>query len=405
MLRLVHLAILPGMLLTACTAWVFAEPTTRLGNKVAVESKQMYSNRPIGYTVPVPYYGTPMAPQFIVPPVAQYRLAVAGPATPIPTMIETAVQVPPAQQTSEKIFILKEPQPEVSVNDELDTFHARLAKIRLEQHQLPDALALIAKIKSETFKVRTVVSLAEYVSRDKNFQSEADQLYRLALAGMDALDRGQPFRIDASVVKIGQPPFIPETQPVVPETQPVVPEPQPGGNGRPSLFGDATPIRRTEQTPDPPPDIKTGDPPPIKNGGGGIVLPDGAGTGKQPPPPPPDGNGDDGGIVRTPPGIQPDDADINSPPHRTPEVNGSNPLSPSDSLPNTTQQDPPFVKPPPTVILTDPPKVPETRPEGTSPVRPPEQPTRRIPTITVLEENPELPLRRTQTPIKLLDEN
>ncbi|MCL2745333.1 MAG: hypothetical protein FWE67_15935, partial [Planctomycetaceae bacterium] len=48
------------------------------------------------------------------------------------------------------------------------------------------------KIKSPEFKVKTLVDLAEYVSRDSNYKKEADALYELAVAGIDALSEGKP---------------------------------------------------------------------------------------------------------------------------------------------------------------------------------------------------------------------
>jgi len=86
--------------------------------------------------------------------------------------------------------------PVASVSNELDMMNARLAKIQLEKRDLPSALALIRNIRSDTFKVRTLVDLTEYVSRDQTYQREAEQLYRLAVAGIEALSRGQAVRID-----------------------------------------------------------------------------------------------------------------------------------------------------------------------------------------------------------------
>ena len=195
MLRIVYLAILPGMALTACAAWVNAD------------TKQMYSNRPVGYSVPTPYYGTPMAPRFMAPPVTPVRVATTPRVVATnPAMAPLVATDPSAPQAVEKTtFILREPSPEINVEDELDAFYARMAKIQLEKHELAKALDLVKSIKSETFKVRTLVSLAEYVSRDKTYKSEAEQLYRLALEGMEALNKKQPLRIDTSEVKVAPP--------------------------------------------------------------------------------------------------------------------------------------------------------------------------------------------------------
>lgn len=205
MLRLVYMTIFLGMVLTA---WVCVN-TAWADSGAAAENKQIYSNRPAGYTVPTPYYGTPMAPRFIVPPNHSYRVQAvrysAGETETAAKVIESDVPLAPPQIV-ERTIILRDPQPEINVNDELDTFYARLAKIQLEKHHITETLALVQKIKSEMFKVRTVVSLAEYVSRDKNYQSEAEQLYHLAIAGMEALDQKQPFRVDLDSVKdIAQP--------------------------------------------------------------------------------------------------------------------------------------------------------------------------------------------------------
>jgi len=167
-----------------------------------------------------------MAPRFVSPVAVPYRTTVVQGARPAPQVItQVPVQMPELapiapitptapvpvfptdsatlvpQIVEKTIVVQREPPPEVNVNDELDAFYARFAKIQLEKHQLDEALALIQKIKSETFRVRTVVDLAEYVSRDKNYRSEAEQLYRLAIAGMEALDRKQPFRVDSHSAK------------------------------------------------------------------------------------------------------------------------------------------------------------------------------------------------------------
>ena len=229
MLRLV----LPGMLMMVCATWVCAE-TVQWG-------KQIYSNRPVGYTVPTPYYGTPMTPRFIAP--VPYRTTVVRVAHPAPQIVapepalpELAPPVPgpyslgasqlPVPQVVKETIILQQSPPETSVNDELDAFYARLAKIQLEKHQLDKALALVQNIKSETFKVRTVVDLAEYVSRDKSYRNEAEQLYRLAIDGMAAIDRRQPFRIDSGNLQgVSQQPALLDKPAVV--VPPTVVEPDP----------------------------------------------------------------------------------------------------------------------------------------------------------------------------------
>jgi hypothetical protein len=96
----------------------------------------------------------------------------------------------------------------------LDEFNSRLAKIQLEKKNLTAALSLIGKIKSPEFKVKTLVDLAEYVSRDSSYKKEADSLYELAVAGIDALSAGKPV-----VVKIGAA----NTEPK-PEVKPVAPK-------------------------------------------------------------------------------------------------------------------------------------------------------------------------------------
>ena len=412
MLRLVHLAILPGMLLSACSVWVFAD-TTRPSNRAAIESKPMYSNRPAGYSVQVPYYGTPMTPRFVVPPATQYRPAAMAPVvieTDAAAMTVAPTQVPTVPQVIEKTIVLREPQPEMNVNDEMDAFYARLAKIHLEKHQLAEALVLVQKIKSEAFKVRTVVSLAEYVSRDKNYQAEADRLFRLALAGMEALDRGQPFRVDPSFVPdVPKPPVAPPADtPAVDVAVPVaVPAVTPAN---PSVI---VPTNPSVVTPADPPVVAPprqqllvplDDPPVVKPPSASpdspvtprppLVLPDGAGrnNGRHPPPPPPQGNGVDGGIVTSPPAIIPPVSTEAAPPAHTTETNGSTPLSPPDSLTTTpTQVAPPIVKPTPAIPLEDEgvvPETPKTTPsqESEKPPQQPQPPTRRPPVI-ILDEN------------------
>ncbi|MDR0338281.1 MAG: hypothetical protein LBI18_14490 [Planctomycetaceae bacterium] len=94
-------------------------------------------------------------------------------------------------------------QPILAGNDQnkqeiqLDELNARLAKIQLEKHNLNETLKLIDKIQSSAIKARTLVDLAEYVSRDNNYKKEADQLYALAVDGIDALTKGE-----AIVIKI-----------------------------------------------------------------------------------------------------------------------------------------------------------------------------------------------------------
>ena len=295
MLRLVHLVILPGMLLTTCASWLHAD----------LAAKQVYSNRPLGYTVPTPYYGTPMAPRFAVPPVVQYRVAanpnmvVVGQSPALAPLLTESSS--PGQSAApmviENRITIEQPAKEINVNDELDTFNARLAKIQLEKHQLNEALKLIQNIKSETFKVQTLVSLAEYVSRDKNYQSEAESLYRLAISGIDALNRKVPFNMD--VQSVVQPPQGGNQGGAVVMPQP--PGGTPGGAGQETV----TPKHVPEEVPDiDPPGPTGGDPP----GGDDLIrLPLGSGGtngnggkgGIIPAPPPPDGKGIDGGSMVT----------------------------------------------------------------------------------------------------------
>ena len=87
--------------------------------------------------------------------------------------------------------------PAVSIdkNDQIDEFYARLAKLQLEKKQLDETLTLIGKIKSDAFKVKTLVDLAEYVAHDINYKMEADQLFIFAQNGIDALADGSPVKI------------------------------------------------------------------------------------------------------------------------------------------------------------------------------------------------------------------
>jgi len=227
-----------------------------------------------------------MTPRF-VPPAVPYRVTavqeshavpnamVAAPPVPMPELApvvpvpmlyggNSGNSLPPTPQPGEAVVQRK---PLASVSDELDGFYARLAKMQLERHQLGEALALVQKIKSETFRVRTVVDLAEYVSRDKNFRNEAEQLYRLAIAGMAALDRGQPFRIDlngnavppVSIPKpvavppvAPTPPPTPRPQPVLMDEEPFVPVPPTPDDLSRAVPGNAPGQRPTRPAPDPP---------------------------------------------------------------------------------------------------------------------------------------------------------
>ncbi|MDR0521038.1 MAG: hypothetical protein LBH00_04185 [Planctomycetaceae bacterium] len=270
--------VLPGMLLTAC---VFA----CCGNvHAAVKSsaKQQYSSRPAGYVVPVPYYGIPAVPRFMLPavpggpglvsavsPEAGATLAPQVPAAPAET-------VPPPP---EKIFILREPAAETNVADEIDQMNARLAKIQLEKHQLQAALTHVKKIKSQVFKVKTIAGLAEYVSRDKNYLTEYDELYRLTVAGIEALDKKQPFDVvpgDAPVnavppAEVNDPPKQPDLPKPVPEpeppkpvtiTEPEPPIPVPIPDPPPPDKPDPVPVEvPAPEPPIPPPDIPVSPPP------------------------------------------------------------------------------------------------------------------------------------------------
>jgi len=383
-----------------------------------------------------------MAPRFMVPPTAQYRSVAMTPATgAADAQVKTAIapSETPVSQVVERVFIMREPQPEVNVNDELDAFYARMAKIRLEKHQLDDALALIQKIKSDTFRVRTIVSLAEYVSRDKNFEREADHLFRLALESMEALDRGQPARAGVGNGQNVQRPLDPLLPVIAPPSNPgtgtIVPEPPADppvdvqsstGAGSVSVLPTPAqpvppvdepppaPVPRPEPVPlDDPPGPPPGPPEVSPTPGEGrpsiwVPLPDEArqnnnGNGRQPPPPAPQSNGVDG-IVTTPPGNQsPTETPVMPPPADTTNGNGLTPPPPlGDPTPPQLIQDPPpsiqappdFVRPSATIPLDDsngalpvvPVVVPEDREaEGQQPTQQPTQTPRRAPVF--LDEN------------------
>jgi uncharacterized protein (UPF0335 family) len=194
MFRTVHQHIFLGVLLTMCGI-LFCTDAAQAETKTVAGSKQTTRHLVI-YPVPAPYYYVPpTAPRIVIPPIP--------PMPPVRPYVWRANmnaprQAPPVAAPSILQPTMKEQPQEGNVHDELDAFYARLAKIQLEKHQLAEALNLVQKIRSEIFKVRTVVSLAEFVSRDGNYRNEADQLYRLALAGLEALDKNQPFRIDTN---------------------------------------------------------------------------------------------------------------------------------------------------------------------------------------------------------------
>lgn len=102
------------------------------------------------------------------------------------------------------------PQPQNTAARDADEFNARLAKIQLEKKNTEEMLNLIDRIKSPNFKVKTLVDLTEYVSRDSNYNREAELLYQLAVSGIDALAAGRPI-----VVKKAEP-TIQAKAPVVP---------------------------------------------------------------------------------------------------------------------------------------------------------------------------------------------
>jgi hypothetical protein len=75
---------------------------------------------------------------------------------------------------------------------QLDFLNARLAKMQLEKKDLEGTLRSIQKIDNTAFQVQTIVDLAEYVSRDKNYRKEAEHLFTLALSATDAFAKKQP---------------------------------------------------------------------------------------------------------------------------------------------------------------------------------------------------------------------
>jgi len=129
MLRIVCQRVFTGMLLSA-SALLFCADAAAQAN-----AKATYSNRPIGYSVPSPYYGTPMAPRFMAPPVAQVRVPAARAnasepiaASPMMAPFVAESMAPQQQAVKETVVVLRDPPPEVSVSDELDAFYARLAE-------------------------------------------------------------------------------------------------------------------------------------------------------------------------------------------------------------------------------------------------------------------------------------
>jgi len=350
------------MLLSASVLLFCADVTAQTNAQATTGGKQTYSNRPIGYSVPSPYYGTPMAPRFMAPPVtpahSQAQAARAytsdpGVATPVMAPIITESPAPHLQTVKEKetVIVLRDPPPEISVNDELDAFYARLAKIQLEKHQLTEALALVEQIKSEAFKVRTVVNLAEFVSRDKNYRSEAEQLYRLALIGMEALNKKRPFRIDVGNVKVVTPPVVPQ-QPLEPVLE------QPANQGRrPSV------VQLMDDNPAESGSVPTPDSSVLRNG-----------NGKLPPPPPPSGDTND--VILSP--VSPVNKEVNSSgptPFPTPPVTTTPVVvSPLDSVETSTPAVDTIVKPAYGISLEDDEPEPAVVPQ---PVEKPQSPTTR----------------------------
>lgn len=110
-----------------------------------------------------------------------------------PSPAKTTAQAAPKSDTPKPSF--------VSEPAEVDQFNARLAKIQLEKKNLDETLRLIEKIKSPNFKVKTLVDLAEYVSRDSNYKKEADRLYALAIGAIDALAENKPIVLDVKKVE------------------------------------------------------------------------------------------------------------------------------------------------------------------------------------------------------------
>jgi len=376
------------MLLSASTFMFCADVAAQTNAKTTTGGKQTYSNRPIGYSVPSPYYGTPMAPRFLAPPVVPahsravrvYTSESEG-AAPVMAPIVTESHSLPQQVVKETVVVLRDPPPEISVNDELDAFYARLAKIQLEKHQLPEALALVQQIKSEAFKVRTVVNLAEFVSRDKNYRSEAEQLYRLSLIGMEALGKKQPFRIDIGNVKVVTPPVVPQQVPqqaVVPvePAKPLVPMvEQPANQGR-----RPTVVQLMEDDPSETGPAQFSDGTILRNGNGN-------GNGKLPPPPPPSGDTNDvisspvSSVVNQEGGSDP--TPLPTPPAATtPEK-----VSPADSAETRVPAVDPIVKPAFGISLEEDEPEPTVAPKAPERPQTPATPTRARPRAVIIPDD------------------
>ncbi|MDR1485557.1 MAG: hypothetical protein LBT09_12130 [Planctomycetaceae bacterium] len=108
-------------------------------------------------------------------------------------MPPTPISSPPLL-TPPNLITTKTPSKNINENTppQLDSLNARLAKMQLEKKNLEGTLRSIDKIENAAYKVQTLVDLAEYVSRDKNYKREADHLFELALAATDAFAKKQP---------------------------------------------------------------------------------------------------------------------------------------------------------------------------------------------------------------------
>ncbi len=110
-----------------------------------------------------------------------------------------------------------------------DGFDARLAKILLEKHDLEGVLRRVEKMNRNS-RVKTLVDLAEYVSRDKNYKKEADILFELAVNAVDALREGDPIVVTmpTKIDSVPAPSYVvPKPRIVIQEGEEEILEPSP----------------------------------------------------------------------------------------------------------------------------------------------------------------------------------
>lgn len=118
--------------------------------------------------------------------------------TATPTTTPRAIPTPGEIAASLSPPVVYHDRNDAGVAQKLDEMNARIAKLLVEKKKLNEAIQRIDQIQDKVFKVQTLVDLAVFVAHDRNYKTEADQLYSLALKGIDALTAGKEVDLKAN---------------------------------------------------------------------------------------------------------------------------------------------------------------------------------------------------------------